>query len=115
MGISIRRTIIRMLFLAVAFLTAGVFYGQCPTVADTSQSFCDLQSPSVANLQAVDGGGGVAWFLSPTGGTALSPGAGLNNGTTYYADNAAGNCGVRTAVSVTVYGVPGGLPFQGVC
>lgn len=115
MGILIRRTNLRLLFLAVAFFTAGIFYGQCPTVADTSQTFCDLQSPTVANLQATDGGGGVAWFLSPTGGTALSPGTGLNNGTTYYADNAAGNCGVRTAVSVTVYGAPGGLPFQGVC
>ena len=101
--------------MAVAFFTAGVFYGQCPTVANTSQSFCDLQSPTVANLVATNTGGGVAWFNVPTGGAALSPGAGLVNGATYYADNSAGNCGTRIPVTVTIYAAPIGLNFQGVC
>jgi len=90
-------------------------WAQCPTVADNTQSFCDLQSPTVSSLQATSNGAGVAWFAASAGGSALSPGTGLVSGQTYYADNAAGNCGSRQAVVVTVYGAPTGLNFQGVC
>ena len=64
---------------------------QCPTVTNSSQTFCNTESPTIANLSATDNGGGVAWFSSTTSTTPLSLSTGLVNGTTYYADNSAGN------------------------
>lgn len=115
MQIPLRQNKIGLLFFLAMLLARTSFFGQCPTVTNANQSFCDLQSPTVANLVAVNNGGGVAWFAEATGGAALGAGVGLVNGETYYADNSAGNCGTRQVVNVTVYGPPVGLNFQGVC
>ncbi|WP_291115935.1 hypothetical protein, partial [Flavobacterium sp. UBA6135] len=88
---------------------------QCPTVTNTNQSFCDIQSPTISSLQAINNGGGVAWFATATATTPLAPGAGLVNGQSYFADNSAGDCGTRTQVFVTVFSAPIGQNFQGVC
>lgn len=92
--------------------------GQCPS-AVSPQTFCDIQffplSPLVSNLVAVDNGGGIAWFSSPVSTTPLLPSEGLVSGQTYYADNSAGNCGARVAVSVTIFGRPDAQSFQGPC
>lgn len=108
----------RKIFCLIAFVMfAGLSQvaAQCPTVTDPTQSFCDLQSPTVADLQATPGANGLAWYASPTGGTPLSNAVGLTNGTTYYADNASGTCSPRIAVTVTIYRRPDGQPFQGPC
>ncbi|MFN7420311.1 MAG: gliding motility-associated C-terminal domain-containing protein [Flavobacterium sp.] len=97
------------------FIFSQWAYAQCPTVTNASQSFCNTESPTIANLNAINNGGGVAWFSSTTSTTPLSSGAGLVNGATYYADNAAGNCGTRQPVTVTIYAAPTGQNFQGVC
>ena len=102
------------LLIVVLFLSIQVF-AQCPTVVITNQTFCDIQSPTIANLQAINNGGGVSWFATATSTTPLSPSAGLVNGEDYFADNSTGNCGTRTAVVVTIYGQPFGQNFQGVC
>ncbi|MBN8567670.1 MAG: hypothetical protein J0M25_13175, partial [Flavobacteriales bacterium] len=80
-----------------------------------SQSFCDVQSPTIASLQATNNGGGVAWFATDTSTTPLASGLGLVNGEDYFADSSAGNCGTRVRVVVTIYSAPTGLPFQGPC
>jgi gliding motility-associated-like protein len=90
-------------------------WAQCPTVTNTIQTFCDLQSPTIASLVATDNGGGVAWFATASSTTPLSSSTGLVNGTQYFADNAAGNCGSRVAVTVTIFGPPIGPNFQGFC
>lgn len=88
---------------------------QCPTVPNTFQSFCDIESPTVANLIANDTGGGVSWYLTPTSTTPLSPSVGLVNNQTYYADTNPPSCGIRPSINVKVYGAPAGLSFQGDC
>lgn len=88
---------------------------QCPTVANLTQTFCDVESPTIASLQATDTGGGIAWFATASSTTPLTSFTGLVNGEDYFADNAAGNCGTRTRVVVTIYSAPTGLSFQGVC
>ncbi|SCY88921.1 gliding motility-associated C-terminal domain-containing protein [Flavobacterium caeni] len=101
----------------VLFLTVVCGFdanAQCPTVVNPNQSFCDINSPTVANLAATNNGGGVVWYAAATGGTPLSPAAGLVNGEDYFADSVAG-CGNRQVVNVTIYGAPTGLNFQGVC
>ena len=101
-------------FCTVLFLSLYCS-AQCPTVDDTSQSFCDIESLFVSDLQANDEGAGIAWFDSPIATAPLSGSVSLINGATYYLDNAAGNCGSRIAVSVSIIGPPTGLNFQGVC
>src|SRR5690606_12675121 len=114
MGISTFRT--KILFGLIAFFAGlALAVAQCPTVDDPTQSFCDLESPTVANLQATSNGNGLAWYSVPVGGSPLSMGAGLVNGTTYYADNSLGNCGARPSVPVTIYRRPDGQAFQGPC
>ncbi|HNP33225.1 MAG TPA: hypothetical protein PKN96_08020, partial [Flavobacterium sp.] len=90
-------------------------YSQCPTVANHNQSFCDVQSPTIASLQATDNGGGIKWYATATSTTALSNSTGLSNGEDYFADDNTGTCGTRQSVVVTIYAAPTGANFQGVC
>ncbi|MDD2987222.1 hypothetical protein, partial [Flavobacterium sp.] len=90
-------------------------FAQCPTVTNVNQSFCDIQSPTIASLQATNNGGGIAWFATATSPTPLLSTAGLINGEDYFADNSAGNCGGRVQVFVSVFSAPTGQNFQGVC
>ncbi|TBX67589.1 hypothetical protein EZL74_08885, partial [Flavobacterium silvisoli] len=78
---------------------------QCPTIANTHQSFCDTQTPTVGSLVATDNGGGIRWYTTSTGGTPLSNSFALNDGV-YYADDITGSCAVRPSVTVTVYSKP---------
>ncbi len=113
-------TFCRKKFILIFFAFAGFsgihgLWAQCPTISDNSQSFCDLQAPTVSSLSAVDNGGGIVWYATATSTTPLSPSAGLVSGEDYFADSAAGSCGVRPSVTVTIYSAPIGGPFQGVC
>ncbi|WP_432672037.1 gliding motility-associated C-terminal domain-containing protein [Flavobacterium sp. SM2513] len=102
--------LIFMLFFGVSEVVA-----QCPSTAELSQSFCDTQGPTVGNLVATDNGGGIAWFNTATSTTPIPFGTGLINNKIYYLDNSTGNCGSRTAVTVSIYTAPTGLNFQGIC
>ncbi|RZJ30457.1 MAG: hypothetical protein EOO48_04905, partial [Flavobacterium sp.] len=101
-------------FLLIFLFGAASSFAQCPTVTSASQTFCDLQSPTVASLVATNNGGGVVWYANATGGAPLSSSTGLANGENYFADSSAG-CGTRQQVIVTIYSAPTGLNFQGVC
>ncbi|WP_179336090.1 gliding motility-associated C-terminal domain-containing protein [Winogradskyella costae] len=107
--------------IQLAFLLISIFCGltavnaQCPTVTNSSQSLCDVQSVLVGDLQAIDNGGGVVWYDSPTSTVPLLDSDSLINGEDYYADDNSGSCGTRARVDITVYGPPVGDNFQGVC
>ncbi|MFD1016640.1 T9SS type B sorting domain-containing protein [Winogradskyella rapida] len=107
--------------ILIAFLLLSIsmdfnsIYAQCPTVDDTIQSFCDVESLLVGDLQATDTGDGVVWYESATSTTPLSYSEGLINGEDYYADNNSGTCSSRVRVDVNIYGPPIGDNFQGVC
>ncbi|MBC2844755.1 gliding motility-associated C-terminal domain-containing protein [Winogradskyella flava] len=101
----------------ISLMTLGLtsVYGQCPTVTNPNQSFCDLESLLVSDLQAIDNGGGITWYDTATSTTPLSPSDGLVDGQDYYADDNTGTCGARARVDVIIYGPPVGQNFQGVC
>ena len=107
--------------ILLAFLVISIFCGlttvnaQCPTVINSSQSLCDVQSVLVGDLQAIDNGGGVVWYDSPTSTVPLLNSESLINGEDYYADDNSGSCGTRARVDITIYGPPVGDNFQGVC
>ena len=96
-------------------LISNFCFGQCPTVLSNTQEFCDVESSFVSDLNALDEGEGIGWFTAPIGGTPLDDNTTLIDGATYYLDNAAGNCGTREAVTVSILGPPSGSNFQGVC
>ena len=109
-------TLFKYFSVLVLFCSSmGVVSAQCPTIANTHQSFCDLQSPTVANLVAADNGNGVVWYSSAVSTIPLSPAAALINNTTYFADDNSGICGSRQSVYVTIYGPPTGPSFQTSC
>ena len=103
------------IFFFLLIITPELLYSQCPTVSNSTQSFCDSQTPKISNLQATDTGGGIRWYANAIGGIALSGTTNLVNGEDYFADSIAGNCAVRSSVTVTIYSAPTGSNFQGVC
>ncbi|MCK7589647.1 gliding motility-associated C-terminal domain-containing protein [Subsaxibacter sp. CAU 1640] len=109
---SLKILILTSLMCVLGFVSA---FSQCPTVINPTQSFCDVQAPTISNLTAIDNGGGIRWYATATSTSALSPATGLINGEDYYADDNSGTCGARQRVEVLIYGAPTGLNFQGVC
>ncbi|WP_458627447.1 T9SS type B sorting domain-containing protein [Winogradskyella sp. PC D3.3] len=107
--------------ILLAFLIISIFCGltklnaQCPTVINSSQTLCDVQSLLVGDLQAIDNGGGIVWYDSPTSTVPLLNTDSLISGEDYYADSSSGTCGTRARVDITIYGPPIGDNFQGVC
>ena len=104
-----------MLFIFLFFYGNFESVAQCPSTGNITQSFCDIQSPTVANLQATDNGGGIAWYETAVSTTHIPFESGLENGKIYYLDNSAGNCGSRIAVTTSLYTAPTGQNFQGIC
>ncbi|MEO6348388.1 MAG: hypothetical protein ABIO60_10820, partial [Aquaticitalea sp.] len=107
----------RQFLITILLVIGGIFhtYSQCPTVTNPLQTFCDLETPTIANLTATNNGNGVKWYATATSTTPLSNSQGLISGEDYYADNNSGTCGTRPRVDVVIYGAPTGLSFQGVC
>ncbi|MEH6538173.1 MAG: gliding motility-associated C-terminal domain-containing protein [Psychroserpens sp.] len=103
------------IFLATCLMIITESFAQCPTVNNNSQIFCNIESLLISDLEAIDNGGGIAWFDTATSTTALNPSSSLIDGEDYFADNSSGNCGSRIEVIVTILGAPIGLNFQGVC
>ncbi|WP_225035431.1 gliding motility-associated C-terminal domain-containing protein [Winogradskyella sp. SM1960] len=107
--------------IRLAFLLITVYCGftavnaQCPTVTNSTQYLCDTESVLVGDLEAIDNGGGIVWYDSPTSTVPLSNSDSLISGEDYYADDSSGACGTRARVDITISGPPEGENFQGVC
>ncbi|WP_282032054.1 gliding motility-associated C-terminal domain-containing protein [Winogradskyella eximia] len=101
-----------LLTITTAFTSINA---QCPTVTNSAQTLCDLQSVLVGDLEATDNGGGIVWYATADSTTPLSNSEGLISGEDYYADDNTGSCGSRARVDFTLIGPPAGNNFQGVC
>ncbi len=106
------RVVFLLLFIGIGLSS---IYAQCPTVENNIQSFCDVESLLVGDLDATNNGDGVVWYNSATSTVPLSNSEGLIDGEDYYADNNSGTCSSRVRVDVNIYGPPIGDNFQGVC
>jgi gliding motility-associated-like protein/uncharacterized repeat protein (TIGR01451 family) len=71
-----------------------------PTTANTTQNFCTLNSPTVANIQVNEAN--VVWYSAATGGTAIAPTTALVTGTYYGAVSSAIGCENPARLAVTV-------------
>ncbi|RYF67476.1 MAG: T9SS type B sorting domain-containing protein, partial [Cytophagaceae bacterium] len=70
-----------------------------PTTADATQTFCQIDNPTVADIQINETG--VIFYGSATGGTAIDPATPLASGT-YYAAILEGTCESATRLEVTI-------------
>lgn len=84
--------------LAVA---ANLDNGVTPTTNNSTQSFCESNTPTVASLQVNEPG--IIWYDAPSGGNIVSSTTFLVNGATYYASitNGAG-CASINRLAITV-------------
>ncbi|MCB9426184.1 MAG: gliding motility-associated C-terminal domain-containing protein [Flavobacteriales bacterium] len=71
-----------------------------PTTSSTSQTFCGLNSPTVANINVT--GTNVQWYLNATGGTPLPDTELLKDNTTYYASQNDGTCESSQRLAVAI-------------
>ena len=71
-----------------------------PTTANTTQNFCTLNSPTVANIQVNEAN--VVWYSTATGGTAIPPTTALTTGTYYGAVASTVGCENPARLAVTV-------------
>ena len=75
-----------------------------PTTANSQQDFCQVDGPTVADLQAT--GPNIVWYDMPTGGTPYDPTDPLVDGNSYYAtatDASGCESSMRLQVDVSVF------------
>ncbi|WP_409446049.1 gliding motility-associated C-terminal domain-containing protein [Mariniflexile rhizosphaerae] len=93
------------IYLMVFLGTALKVNAQCPSINDPSPTiqdasgytFSDLNTDS--NNYVTDNGGGISWYLTSSGGTALNPAQLVSEGT-YYVDDNTGSCGPRVPITI---------------
>jgi trimeric autotransporter adhesin len=95
-------------------VTVSINSPAAPT-GTAAQTFCN--AATVSNLTAT--GSGIQWYAASTGGTALTAGTSLSNGTIYYASQTVSGCESvnRFAVTVTINApvAPTGSAVQDFC
>lgn len=102
---------IPLFFFAFMLFSGTSSFGQtCPTVDDPTQTFCDTELPTVADLQAT--GTDVVWYAEETSTTPLAPDTFLADGEDYFAASQTDTTCPRQSVTVTIYGPPKILEFN---
>ncbi|WP_440069635.1 gliding motility-associated C-terminal domain-containing protein [Tenacibaculum discolor] len=83
-------------------VTITLLSPQTVTAFNTSPIFCDIDDPSISNLDAQVDTGELLWYDSPTGGNLLDSTTLLTNSTTYYATESIQGCESITRLAYTV-------------
>ncbi|WP_169628040.1 Ig-like domain-containing protein [Flavobacterium soli] len=82
-------------------ITVTLSNGTTPTTTSTTQSFCEADTPTVADIQVNEPG--VTFYLSASGGAPLAPATALLDNTVYYASIVdASGCASSTRLAITV-------------
>ncbi|WP_306354317.1 hypothetical protein, partial [Flavobacterium sp. '19STA2R22 D10 B1'] len=79
-------------------VTAKITVTPAPTTTQSTQTFCEIDNATIANLSAT--GTTIQWYTAATGGTALAATVTLVDGTTYYASQTANGCESKTRLAV---------------
>ncbi|WDF67709.1 gliding motility-associated C-terminal domain-containing protein [Sphingobacterium oryzagri] len=89
--------------IARTAVTVNITATSAPTLTELTQTFCESDSATVADLNTTGATGTVVWYSSATGGTALAATTALTSGT-YYAAQLVDGCesAARTAVTVSI-------------
>ncbi|OGS74344.1 MAG: hypothetical protein A3F91_04675 [Flavobacteria bacterium RIFCSPLOWO2_12_FULL_35_11] len=83
-------------------VTVSIIAPTPPTTTQANQTFCEIDNPTVANLNAT--GTGILWYASETSTTSLNPTDLLVNGASYWATqtDATSNCESKNRLVVNV-------------
>ena len=102
---------------ASATVSVTVTTTAAPTTTDTTQEFCAIDSPTIADLQVA--GTNISWYANATTTTALNTTDALVNGQSYWATQTVAGCESATRLEVTVMlnttDVPISIPIQQFC
>ncbi|MFL9483866.1 gliding motility-associated C-terminal domain-containing protein [Chitinophagaceae bacterium LWZ2-11] len=85
---------------SLSTITVTVNATPAAPTGNSTQTFCQIANPTVANLQAI--GTNIQWYSTAAGGSPLANSAALIDGTTYYASQTTVNCTSTSRLSVTV-------------
>ena len=97
-------------YILLLFCASLSVSAQCPTIADpTPPPICDASGFTFNDLDAfaTDGGNGIVWYDTSTGGSFFDP-SGLVIEGTYYADDSSGTCGSRESITIDFQVDPSG-------
>lgn len=97
-----RYTITYSMYFVLLFCTAFAVKAQCPTISDQTPSpICNASGFTFNDLNAyaTDGGNGITWYNTSTGGTPFSTAQLVSEGT-YYVDDSSGTCGTRISLTI---------------
>src|SRR5690606_5852941 len=91
----------------LATITVTIDEEPAPALTSLEQTFCEIDMPTVADLNTDGATGTVVWYSAATGGTALAADAALTAGT-YYAAQVGDNSESvdRTEVTVVITETP---------
>ena len=93
---------------AIATINVNIVKVLPPTINEVSQTFCEIDNPTVENLSAV--GSEILWYDEETSGLPLDPSETLIDGQDYWASqtNSTSGCEslTRTAVNVIIESIP---------
>ncbi|GAA4894672.1 hypothetical protein GCM10023311_19210 [Flaviramulus aquimarinus] len=95
-----RNTLFNVLFTLLLFGISFTAFAQCPTIPNSSPpAICNASGFTFNDLNtyAVDGGNGIVWYDSATGGSAFNPDELVREGVLYYVDDSSGACGITRA------------------
>jgi Ig-like domain CHU_C associated len=82
-------------------VTAHVTTTPSAPTGSASQTFCSGNSPTVANLSVT--GTSIIWYTAASGGSVVSSGTALVNGTIYYASQTVSGCESTSRLAVTAH------------
>ncbi|WP_452601075.1 T9SS type B sorting domain-containing protein [Pontimicrobium sp. MEBiC06410] len=97
-----RKAYMHISYILVFLFTALSASAQCPTVTTPNPNpICDAAGLTFAdlNIYVTDNGGGVVWYDALTNGNAFTDSELVQEGT-YYADDSAGTCAIRSSIII---------------
>ncbi|MGJ8667527.1 MAG: hypothetical protein ACSHW7_14245, partial [Patiriisocius sp.] len=80
-------------------VTANINDAATPTTDDTTQEFCAIDNPTIADLQTNEPN--ITWYDAPNGGNAYAPTEALVDGQDYYASQIIAGCESSVRLMVT--------------
>ncbi|MGC4041382.1 MAG: gliding motility-associated C-terminal domain-containing protein [Flavobacterium sp.] len=81
-------------------ITVTINDAPTPTTTNTTQDFCIIDNPTIANIQVNENG--VTWYSAPIGGEVLNPANNLVDGAVYYASLTDAGTGCKSSAKLAV-------------
>jgi len=115
-NLIINNALYRAFFYVLLLGISYTGFSQCPTITNSSPpTICDASGFTFSDLNtyATNGGNGIVWYDTLTGGNLFNASQLVQEGT-YYADDNSGTCGARESISIDFLVNPTGRRLDGI-